>query len=343
MNPSKLAGNILKKIESENITPRSKYIFIAKNIIFWGLFLLALGVGAISFAIILYAMLHTDFAIGDFVETQSLLSQWISLLPLLWMLCIGIAVGLGIYGLKHTKRGYRIALITLIGGNVFTSIALGSGLYATGGAEIIEDTLEANFESYQSVREKHQRFWGYPESKGRLAGKVIAVNETKSLMTLEGPRGNQYQVPYGENFPLKEAPAIGTILKMKGRLEAGTKFKPNRLRRAEGQERMQKRIEEYLQRNPEIRAAAEAKLSPATKSELDATRNRGERPTPELRERIRTEIEQNTTLEERAAVKDKILEKAPLREQRLLPDRFPRLENRQELLNEPVDNPHWIR
>lgn len=343
MNPSKLAGNILKKIERENITPRSKYIFIVQNIAFWSLFILALLLGAISFSVVLYATLHTDFAIGEFVEQSSLISQWFSLLPLLWMLCIGLAIGLGIYGLKHTKRGYKIALFTLIGGNILTSIALGSGLYVAGGAEVIEDTLEDNFKGYESVREKHQRFWGNPEAEGRLAGKVIAVNKVESLMTLEGPRGQQYQIPYGNNFPLKEAPEVGTVLKMRGHLEAGMKFRPDRMKRSDRQDQMQRRIEDYLRRHPEVRAATEAKLSPATKAELDASRSNGARPNPELREKIRAEIEQNTTTEERESMEEKVRADALSHPEPLLPPPFPPSGNRPSRPNGSVDNPRFIR
>jgi len=149
MNPSKLADDILKKIKEEHIEPRSKYYFYAKNILFWGLFAAAIILGAISFAIVLYASFNTDFAIGQFVETEELLEQWLTLLPLLWMLFIGIAVGVGIVGLKHTKRGYRIALLTLVGSNVLASVVLGTGLYAAGGAEVIEETLEEKVSFYE--------------------------------------------------------------------------------------------------------------------------------------------------------------------------------------------------
>ena len=127
MNPSKLADEILKKIKNEAIQPRSKWFFLAKNISFWALFAVATGFGAVSFAVILYATLNIDFNIGDFLENENLITYWITFLPLMWMLLVGVAVGLGIAGLKHTNRGYRIAAVTLIGSNVLGSVVLGSG------------------------------------------------------------------------------------------------------------------------------------------------------------------------------------------------------------------------
>ena len=300
MNPSKLADIILKKIETEAITPKSKLYFYLRNFLVWGLFTLATLLGAISFAVILYALFNTDFAIGEFVESKNLVAHWISFLPLLWVLIIGLAVGLGISGLKHTKRGYRIALVTLVGSNVLGSAVLGTGLYAAGGAEIIEQAIEEKVPFYKSAREKQLDFWGNPRDKGRLAGKVISVNESNSTMTIEGIRGEEWTVPYGVNYPLKTAPAVGSFFKAKGRLEDGN-FKPERMRPAPNQNKMHDQVKNYLERNPEFRSKFESKLSPTTKSALEATRANGDRPSSELQQKIRSEIRANTPEAERPA------------------------------------------
>lgn len=301
MNPSKLADSILKKIEIEAITPRSKYYFYLWNFLFWGLFALAIVLGSVSFAVVLYALFNTDFAIGEYVESGNLVTQWIAFLPLVWVLLIGLAVGLGMAGLKHTKRGYRIALVTLVGGNILGSVALGSGLYAAGGAEVIEQTLEERVPFYVSAREKHLDFWGNPRDSGRLAGKVIAVDEEMKTMTIEGLRGEEWTLSYGEEYPLKMAPAIGSTFKAKGRPD-GKNFKPDRMRPAPNQDHMQGRVKKYLERNPELRAKAEEKLTPETKAELDRVRASDQRPSRELQQKIRSEINQNTTEAERRAL-----------------------------------------
>ena len=313
MNPSKLADEILKKIKNEAIQPRSKWFFLAKNISFWVLFGVATGFGAVSFAVILYATLNIDFSIADFLENENLITYWITFLPLMWILLIGVAVGLGIAGLKHTNRGYRIAAVTLIGSNVLGSVVLGSGLYAAGGAEIIEQTLEANIPLYQSTREKHLDFWGHPREKGRLAGKVTAVDELNQTMTIKGLRGEMWVLPYGENHPLTTAPEVGSIFKAKGKFE-DEKFKPERMRPAPNQERLQKRVEDYMDRNPELRAKAKSRLSPTTKAELDSIRSRGERPNRDLREKMRNEIITNTPADQRQDLGERFKERPPQRD-----------------------------
>lgn len=292
MNPSKLADSILNKIENENLKPRSKYYFVFRNFTFWGLFSLALLLGSISFAIIIYAAVNTDFSIGEFVEGKALISQWLNLLPLLWFLIIGIAIGLGIVGLKHTKRGYRIALVTLIAGNIFGSVALGSGLYAVGGASVIENTLDSKVERYKSVREKYQQFWGRPEIRGLLAGQVTDVDETRQLISIEGPRGNSFQVPYGEAFPLKTTPEIGSMLKMKGRLENNT-FRPERIKRAPRHQQIQQRIENFRSRQLDPNQRRTVPLAPDTKQAIREHWSNGERLSPELRNKIRMEFQES--------------------------------------------------
>lgn len=304
MNPSKLADGILKRIEQEKISPRSRAYFYVKNISFWGLFALSILVGAMSFAVILYATTSTDFAVGEFVEENELLEHWLTLLPLLWVLLIGVAIGIGMVGLKHTKRGYRIALFTLIGSNILGSLALGGGLYAAGGGELIEEVLEEHVEMYEGVRKKHQNFWGNPEEKGRLAGRVKEVNNDGEYLVLEGPYGREWHVPFSPEHDIQ--PEIGQVLKMRGRFEKEGEFEPKDIRRSKKHEGLQRRIQGHLQRHPELRRQFESHLSPATRETLDKMREGGERPSPELREQIRQEVEANTSEAQRKEMRENV-------------------------------------
>ena len=309
MNPSKLADSILKKIEQDKITPRSKFFFWAKNISFWALFTLAIMAGAISVAVILYATGNTDFAVSEFVEQEEILEHWLTLLPIIWILLVGIAIGIGMVGLKHTKRGYRIALFTLIGSNVLGSLLLGSGLYAAGGGEIIEEVLEEHVEIYQGVRKKHQKFWGNPERTGRLAGRIKSIDKESQILTLEGPFGRTWEVPYDEARPPNDTEIeVGNLFKMRGKVETEGRFKPRGLKPAHRQERLHRKAEDHLRRNPQLRRKFEQKLNPETREKLKDLKASGQRPDRKMREQIRQEVRANTTPEERDELHDSILE-----------------------------------
>lgn len=309
MNKSKLSNSILKKIEQEKITPRSRAYFVAKNLGFWGVFALAMLAGAVSVALILYAANNTDFAVAEFVEETELIEHWFALLPLVWILLVGVAIGIGIVGLKHTKRGYRIALFTLIGSNVLGSVLLGSGLYAAGGGEMIEEVVEEYVAPYDSVREKHLRFWGNPEKTGRLAGRVRSVDQDHQTMTLEGPYGRTWTVPFDpENLPQNQPLEPGRIIKMRGKIEDADHFRPRGMEPAQRMEHLQEKIEDHLNRHPELRRHFEQKLEPETREQLEILKENGQRPSPELREQMRQEVEANTTETERKQMRETIRE-----------------------------------
>jgi hypothetical protein len=184
---------------------------------------------------------------------------------------------------------------------------LGSGLYAAGGAQVIEEALEENVSFYESTREKHQKFWGNPEDKGRLAGRVIEINQEKQTILLEGPYGNTWEVPYGEKTMINNPPEVGKMLKIKGAMDGERRFRPEKMGPADKQEFMHQRIEQHLDRYPELREKFEENLSAETKAEIEALKETGERPSPEFRDKIRLEIDQNTTEEERAALREEVL------------------------------------
>jgi|GEM_PF-5625037 len=157
-------------------------------------------------------------------------------------------------GLKHTKRGYRIALFTLIGSNVLGSLLLGSGLYAAGGGEIIEEVLEERIESYSGVRKKHQQFWGNPEKKGRLAGRIEAIDKDNKIITLMGPHGRSWNIDYTEaEFPNDIELELGALFKMRGEVTREGEFKPRNLRPAHRQERTHRKAEDHLHHQFQIR------------------------------------------------------------------------------------------
>jgi len=301
MNPTKLSDSILKRIENEEIKPRSKWYHRVRYGSFWGIFAIMLVLGALSFAVMLFALFNTDFEIFDYVETSGLM-QLIALMPFIWMFIIGLAIGLGVWGIKHTKHGYRMALLFVFGGNVLGSMLLGSVVYGIGGGEMIEEIVEETIPHYESVREKHERFWGNPAENGRLAGLVEEIDTEKGTVTINGPRGREWEIPLERLQAAGVKIEVGQPIKMKGEISEQKRFQPDRAKTAPRQERMHRKIKERFKKNPDLRAKFEAKLSPETRATLETLKGTGERPDPALREQIREEIEANTTLKERMEI-----------------------------------------
>jgi len=148
-------------------------------------------------------------------------------------------------------------------------------------------------------------------------------------MTLEGPYGKSWEVPFGENTPMKTAPEVGQIMKMKGQAKDDKHFEPEQFERALIQEHIQKRIEDRFRERPELRAQVESRLSPETRAQLEAAKNAGERPSPELRTKIKNEIESQTTNGERGKVRDRMLENRP-----------PILDGERQMMRRPIRQPN---
>jgi len=292
MNQLKLSESILKKIKQEKITPRSKYFFIFKNISFWMLFILAIILGAISFSIILFSLKNTDFDIFDSLCETTGISHLLNLLPLLWILFIGIAIGLGIWGLQHTKRGYKIALSIILGGNILGSIFLGSFVYGMGGGEKLEEIFEDKIPIYQGIRKKHQKIWGHPEVSGRLAGMVESVNKENQTLILSDPYGRTREINYknSQNFE----PQVGQVIKMKGQIDKNGKFSIQRIRQARRQKKIQQKIRQYFKKHPELKRKFKQRvfkhLSPKTQQKIKKIHQQGKNISPNFRRKIRQEI-----------------------------------------------------
>ncbi len=312
MTKKSLKDSILNQIEKDNIKPRSKWYFFGKNLAFWGFFVTAIIFGSISFAVILFALQTTDFDILDYLHDSEGLSQLLVLMPFVWVLIIGMAIGMGIWGLKHTKKGYRIALVTLVGTNILGSIFFGSLVYGAGGGEVIEEVLEEKFSFYEGTRKKHQRFWGRPEDTGRLAGMITEIDEENKHLTLTDPHGKSWEIPY-ENLP--HQPRVGTPIKMRGEINEDGEFIPKKMKKAERQERIHRKIEDHFRRHPELRQKIEDRISPETKQEIESYREQKKPLPPELRGKIFQEVQQNTPEEEkqeiREAMKEGLQERPP--------------------------------
>ncbi len=274
---SKLSQSILKKIQQEKIKPVPKYYFILKNISFWILFLFMFVFGFISFSVILFSINNTEFDLFDSLSETSGIAHFFNLLPLLWILFIGIFLGIAIWGLKHTKRGYKIAISFLFFGNILGSMILGSLVYGFGGAEKIENILDENVNIYESVRKKHQKFWANPEASGRLAGIIQEINFEENYLELQDLKGKKWKVSFSKinkrtknllrkisknNFQEnnQKNTSKNISIKLKGKISKNNIFEAERIRPAFRMKKIHERRKKFFEKPPELRKKIRLKL-----------------------------------------------------------------------------------
>jgi len=188
-----LSEKILKQIESKKLSPKSKWVFILKNYIFWFIFIVFLFLGSLSFAVIIYMFKVSDWSLylhaGDGVFEFFLLS-----LPYFWFLFLILFIILAFYNFKYTKRAYRYGGFLLVFVSILISIFLGTTFYALGMGEKIDIAFSDNISFYHQMREKRARMWLNPE-KGFLAGTILNL-EDKDNFILNDLNGQKWTIDY---------------------------------------------------------------------------------------------------------------------------------------------------
>ncbi|MCF7905734.1 hypothetical protein K9L63_00895 [Candidatus Gracilibacteria bacterium] len=194
MNPQKLSESVLKKIQKENITPTGRWYFIFKNIGFWAVFNLSVLLGAVGVSVIIFAVLETDFDLFSHLRGSGW-SLWLSLLPIFWLIFFVTFSGVALWGMQHTRKGYRIPTFRLLGLNLILSIVLGFVFYNVGGAEKFETIFAENVPLYKSFHQRRNTRWMHPE-EGRLAGEILELRKNKILILNSFDRST-WTVDYG--------------------------------------------------------------------------------------------------------------------------------------------------
>ena len=189
----KNAQKLLEKISHEKIHPIPKWYFLLKNIFFWGIGILFIGFGIISFALLLDQIFETDPEIISYISHvphTSHISFLLDIIPFFWIFFALLFLGFSYFGVTHTKKGYKYSLLQIWSGSILISIILGSGVYFSGYAENIEKNIATSIYFYHSNEERRKKIWNHPES-GFLSGKIQEIFPDKKqiiLTTWEGSR-----------------------------------------------------------------------------------------------------------------------------------------------------------
>jgi hypothetical protein len=183
MNKSNtLDKKIIKVIEEKKLTPRPRWQFLFKNYLIWSGGVLSLLFGSLAFAMILFMLLNNDWRMYEHIS-GSLLKFIILTAPYFWLLFLFVFITVTYFNLKHTKKGYRYPLLSIIIGSFALSMLLGCGLYATGLGQEIDDILGKRAPFYERFINRRMGMWANPD-RGLLTGVIIdkiSDNEYKLL------------------------------------------------------------------------------------------------------------------------------------------------------------------
>ncbi|MBU6490673.1 hypothetical protein KGQ25_00705 [Patescibacteria group bacterium] len=165
-----LARRILERIRGERIIPRWKFIF--KNYFFWALGALATALGALAFSAALFEVQSVDWRFSSVTHTD-FWAFFFAVMPFLWVGALALFIVVGYVNIRRTKHGYRYPLLAITLGAICISLALGTGLYATGLGREIEESIGDHPPFYRPIVIEERSWWLAPE-KGLLGGRVVS-------------------------------------------------------------------------------------------------------------------------------------------------------------------------
>ena len=187
----KNSQKLLEKIQSEKIPQKSRGLFVLKNIFFWLLFAFSIIIGGLSFSIILFAFNQTDFDLLSHIP-NSKIELLLGLLPFFWIISCLIFLLISIFGIRHTKTGYRYSPLLVFSSSIVLSIVLGTVLFFSGGAEKMERIFSENVPVYKSLEERKISRWSLPEN-GFLSGKIVGKEEN---LIIEDWNGKKWEIDF---------------------------------------------------------------------------------------------------------------------------------------------------
>ena len=185
-----LAHKVLDRIEEERVVPRPKWQFTMKNRLFWVFGVLSIILGSLLAAVLVFSFVNAGWEYR-MITHQNLFGFVVQVLPTIWIAALIGALLLAYKNFRHTSRGYRVSLLSIIGLSLLVVIFGGSLLYLSGVGRLVEEEVGGRIPSYRTVMMRQKMMWSHPD-QGLLAGEVLEFDQANSLLRLRGFDGNLY-------------------------------------------------------------------------------------------------------------------------------------------------------
>ena len=184
-----IGTKIIEKIKEAHIKPKPKWEFLLKNYVIWAIFALTIFIGSLATGVMIFTIRHAEWE--NYPAEEGFFQQLLINLPFFWLIVLIIFIGVGLYNLKHTKKGYKYNPLFIVFISIIISIVIGSVIYATGGGEKLEDAFYHRFPFYQNIMRPQSRLLINPKG-GRIAGIIVEVNQ--EYIAIKDFRGNVWKI-----------------------------------------------------------------------------------------------------------------------------------------------------
>jgi hypothetical protein len=223
------SDKILKDIKEKHISPKPRWEFLLKNSAFWFLFVAALFVGALSFAVILSILSGHDWDI--YLRLHKTFWQYLLLsLPYLWIVCLVFFSWIAYYDFVHIKGWYHHSVYAVVLGSIALSLFLGILLFYSGIGKRIDYVLDSEMPFYGVININKKSLWCHPED-GLLGGEIIKMREDNpEVMIVKDCHGNEWEIERPMPPPKPFMINIGERIKIIGKEMDQQRFEAEELR-----------------------------------------------------------------------------------------------------------------
>jgi len=223
----KNSKKLLEKIKSRKIMQKSRLRFVAKNIIFWIIFIFSVIIGGLSFSIILFVITQQQQELSILLRTNYFnVDLFLNFLPFFWIISCIVFLIVSIFGMRHTKTGYRYSRFLIFGASILFSILLGIFLFFAKGAEKIEEVADENMPSYIFIGadKRKMKFWLEPKH-GYLGGKIVDIVSKENYLIIENFEEKGWRIDIREiNKKQKKSFKKGMHIKIIGKIKEDNFF-----------------------------------------------------------------------------------------------------------------------
>jgi hypothetical protein len=147
--------------------------------VFWSLAALSIGLGGISCAILLYAA--SDLPAAGWRSFDEVPFEDVVLrIPVLWVLTLPLFIASAYFGLRHTRRGYRLRPALIVALSLAASLAIGGILHGLGAGSRVHEFLKSNVPYYARLTYIPYGEWSRPDA-GYLGGNADRLIDKNTL------------------------------------------------------------------------------------------------------------------------------------------------------------------
>ena len=192
-----LADKIVSKIKSEEIKPKSKWIFLLKDYFIWSIFGFSIIIGGLALVVILFIFTTSDWDMYRYLE-GGFGMHFLTILPRLWIGTLILFLLVAYYNYRHTKSGYRYKAYLVVLASIIMSVAIGTGLFFMGLGSKIEQSFANNLPYYCGYMQHRMEMWNQPE-KGLLAGEIVKIKKD-DILEVKDFNNNIWQIDVSDTL-----------------------------------------------------------------------------------------------------------------------------------------------